>query len=126
MVKLAFGSKIKRKRKIKNDKLTAEQREYEGEFGIFIKFANWIVGHRQAVICCNDDSNEVGGLMLEGLSQIVSRAVVGTEFKPEQKRFTLNFEDDYYLVVTKNELESIDDNYSLSHLGQLIGFDSIH
>ena len=74
----------------------------------------------------NDDSNEVGGLMLEGLSQIVSRAVVGTEFNPEQKRFTLNFEDDYYLVVTKNELESIDDNYSLSHLGQLIGFDSIH
>lgn len=126
MAKLSFGSKIERKRKLKNDKLTSEQREFEGEFGVFIKFANWAVGNCETQICCNDDSNEVDGLMLEGLNQLVGRSVVNTEFSSEKNKFTLNFENGFYLMVTKNELEPIDANYSLTHLGQTIGFDSIH
>ena len=59
MAKLSFGSIIERKRKLKNDKLTPEKREFEGEFGVFIKFANWAVGNCEPQICCNDDSNEV-------------------------------------------------------------------
>jgi hypothetical protein len=126
MAKLAFGAKIKRDRKIRNEKLTDEQREFTGEFVLFIMNTFWEIGNSKEKICNNEDSNDEDGLMLSGLNQLIGKYLISIDFLNGFCEFRLNFNDGLYLKLKSDANLDIDNNYSLSYMGTTINLGLPH
>lgn len=93
MIDIQFGELLRREKPSKNNKLTDLQRNFQGEFCIFIQQANWIVKKNEKQICDNYDSNNIGGMMLKGLSELVNKRVVDSQLFEPDLSFQLSFED---------------------------------
>lgn len=111
MVSLGFGEKIPRKVRIRNPTLSEEQQMFFGEFCVFIRNSSWLVIKEEKIICSNEDSNERGGAMLEGLSKLIGASVVCGNVKNERGDFELLFDNAISLKVECTDDEV--NNYTL-------------
>lgn len=71
---LRFGKKIKKARPSNNPHLSRSVRYYDGEFSMLIWCA-WRVEKDSNIICGSMDSNESGGLMVEGIKVLHNKRV---------------------------------------------------
>ncbi|MBQ6656610.1 MAG: hypothetical protein IJM64_04940 [Ottowia sp.] len=56
-VSMKIGAKIPGERPLKNPTLTEDERNFEGEFGLFVTEASWRVEDAEAVLCTDTDEN---------------------------------------------------------------------
>lgn len=123
MVTLAFGEKVRRRKSVRNPMLTQEEREFEGEFVIFIKDSEWRLSNGDMAICTSDDSNEANGLMLSGLQGLVGRTVVAMRTINDRGGLKLDFNEGWNIQLSGVDRLAELDNYSLFYRGSLIGDD---
>ena len=114
MVSLAFGEKFRSIHKSRNNALTKEQQEYDGEFKIFIQQARWNLSVNDKVICTDQDTNETNGIMLSSLKQIVDKQVNSIQLISHTGSFKVIFANNFSLnVYCEDFVDDFDDNYSL-------------
>lgn len=118
MASLAFGQKIRRSRSIRNPTLSPDQRDFDGEFLLFIKEAHWIVRNADTVICTSNDSNEAAGLMVSGLQQLVGCPLVSASLINGRGDLNLHFENGFNLQLNCQGCGG--DAYSMHQLGQTV------
>ena len=56
-VSMKVGAKIPRERPLKNPTLTEDERNFEGEFELFVTEASWRVEDAESVLCTDTDEN---------------------------------------------------------------------
>jgi len=71
---LKFGKKIKKARPSNNPHLSRSARYYDGEFGMMV-YCAWRVEKDSNIVCGSMDSNESGGLMVEGIKVLHNKRV---------------------------------------------------
>lgn len=120
MVSLAFSEKIRRERPLRNPALSPEQREFDGEFVVFIKDSPWRIVGDNAVISTSDNSNEVNGPMLSGLQRLVGSSVISVSITNDIGGLNLVFSD--RLCIQLTGIDCVDDlvSYSLFYFGRTI------
>lgn len=108
-----FGGKKRRKGLLKNDKLSDVQKEYEGEFSLYIT-CTWRLETEHKIICGSNDPNRDGGPMLKGLKEIIDREVTSLDIITPSLDVSLNLSGGYKLKVFCDETneEEAFDNYS--------------
>lgn len=81
LVTLSFGKKMPRTTPLRNSKLSAEQRQFEGEYELYIECA-WRLESKDEVICTSTSSNEHGSIREQRLlrlpGQVVSTASISS------------------------------------------------
>lgn len=120
MVSLAFGEKIRRERPLRNPALSPEQREFDGEFVVFIKDSPWRIVGDNAIICTSDNSNEVNGPMLSGLQRLVGSSVISVSITNDIGGLNLVFSDRLCIQLTGIDCVDDLDSYSLFYFGRTI------
>lgn len=123
MVSIALGRQIPRQRPIKNPTLSALQREFDGEFKVFIQDADWRLEDRGEAICSNEDTNDADGPMLSGLNRLVGKTVVSAAPLGKGGDFELIFDENLrLLVLCASSSDASDDgaNYSLHDLEKVV------
>ncbi|WP_247313623.1 hypothetical protein [Ralstonia pseudosolanacearum] len=121
MVSLAFGEKLQRKQPLRNPKLSPEQREFDGEFVLFVKYSAWrILSENNKVICTSDDSNEAGGPMLSGLHRLIGSYVSSINVANDNGGLDLFFGDGLCIQLKCVDCINTLDSYSLLYLGRTI------
>ncbi|QDG73523.1 hypothetical protein [Janthinobacterium tructae] len=120
MVSFYFGGKIRRERPLKNSTLSLEQRQFDGEFVIFVKHSEWNVLHENEIICTSNDNNEKNGKMLYGLNILVGKSIVFARITNEYGGLNLEFSEGWFLNLIGIENNTDLDSYSLFHSGKLI------
>lgn len=119
MVSLAFGERIRRAVPIKNLTLPVEQREFTGEFVIFLKCGSWQIERGGKIVCNSNHSNKVGDVMLAGLNQLVGKIVTSVDSAVGLSDFVLNLDGGLRLGVTCAQDINVTDCYTLHHLEPL-------
>ena len=76
MVSLDFGRKQRRKTAVRNRHLTRTQREFEGEFDLFIQGCAWRLEEPRKVICSSMSDNANDGPMVAGLERLDEQKVL--------------------------------------------------
>ena len=56
-VSMKIGAKIPREQPLKNSLLTEDERNFDGEFGLFVTEASWRVEDAESVLCTSTDEN---------------------------------------------------------------------
>ena len=110
---LDFGRKLPRIKPLKNPTLTEEQRNYEGEYSLYIECA-WRLQTKKQVLCSSTSSNMTGQDMLNGLSQLIGGQVVKVAVRALGGDLTIHFDNGLILLVFAdqgNEADDID-NYT--------------
>ncbi len=121
MVSLAFGEKLQRKRPLRNPTLSPEQREFDGEFVLFVKDSAWrVLSENNKVICTSDDNNESGGPMLSGLNQLIGSYVFSINVANDTGGLDLFFSDGLCIQLEGVDCINTLDSYSLFYLGRTI------
>lgn len=118
MVTLAFGEKIRRTRPIKNPSLSEEQRQFEGEFVVFIKDAYWCLYQCGQQLCTSNESNEIDGPLLSGLRQLVGKPIISASVIDNRGAFELANDNGFCLKISCTNDRA--ENYSLHHAGQIV------
>ena len=110
-VSLKFGGKIKRHNPITNPHISEEARNFEGEYGLFVKDCAWRIEDEEKVLGCSESPNEPDGAMIKALSQLTHKKVVSVSLKYPSFDFSLLFEQGISLHAfcfsnTVDELDS--------------------
>jgi len=115
LISLAFGEKNKRPRILRNRNLTEEEREFEGEFELYVECA-WRLETEQDVLCTSTSSNGSGGLMIEALRQLVGKAINQARLMWPAADIRLDFDGGFSLLLFADQANELDNycNYTLS------------
>jgi len=108
-----FGKKINRKRPLSNIHLSEEQRNFQGEYDLFVE-CSWRIDSQESVVCGSKDANESYGTMVSGLNRIVGQRIVAVNANLPAYDLELRFDNDLILKIFCDETnESEDcDNYT--------------
>ena len=98
-ISFKIGAKVKRETPIQNSKLTEEERNYQGEFRLFIECCRWRLRRKFKVICDSSDDNREGKRMLKGLKKIVGKTIRYIRFRNGKKDLKILFDDDYVFAT---------------------------
>ena len=111
---LHFGSKVPRARPLSNQRLSRDERSYEGEFDLFIECA-WRLEQAGAVVCGSTDSNRNNGPMVEGLRLLPNRSIMAVSVADSVPDLVLRVDGGVVLHVfcDQTNTETPYDNYSL-------------
>lgn len=123
MVSIAVGRQILRQRPIRNPTLSALQREFDGEFKVFIQDADWRLEDRGEAICSSKDTNDADGPMLSGLNRLVGKTVLSAAPLGKDGDFELMFDENLrLLVLCASTADASGDgaNYSLHDLEKVV------
>jgi hypothetical protein len=114
VVALDFGEKLKRTRSLKNPHLTQEQRENDAEISLLVR-CTWRLDAPERVVCGAWDSNEIDGLMLAGLQEVVGKNVCAATVGAPAWDLALQFDNGLCFKAFCDRLseEEAEDNYVL-------------
>lgn len=113
MVILQFGEKILLDRPVRNDKLSELNRNFTGEYRVFIEHAEWEIFESKESICDSTEDNTFGGAMLAGLQKLCGKPVLDARVALKSANFSLYFPGDLCLAVYCNDLDVKGPCYSL-------------
>ncbi|MDR2874481.1 MAG: hypothetical protein LBV44_00930 [Methylobacillus sp.] len=116
-VSMHFGKKIPMSRPLKNTKLTEEERNFEGEFGLFIQMCSWRLEDGESVICSCHSPNDEGEEMLFGLKFIIGKKLLSAKVKNVGKDLDLLFEKNIKLLIFSTQMQNGYHDYSVFHTG---------
>lgn len=114
IVDIQLGGRVRLHKRLRNSKLTDEQREFEPEFSIFIECV-WRLDSESTIICGAWDDNREGGEMIVGLRQIVGSVISSVQLSIPAFDVLVGFSNGLTLKVfcDRINLTDADDNYSL-------------
>ena len=95
----AFRRKIRKEKPSRNDKLSELERNFRGEYSIFVQNAQWEVFRINDSIADCTDNNFPNGRMFAGLNLLIDNVVVSSEVTQNSENFIINFLRDLSLVV---------------------------
>ena len=98
-VLLGFGAKIPWDKPVKNPCLTEDERNFSGEFSLFIQQASWRVEDAAAVICAWEDDNAEGAAMKRGLERLRGQKVASVALSFPGFDIDMRFENGVRLAV---------------------------
>lgn len=112
MVNMYFGDKKKRSLPIDNPHLTEDERNYEGEYGLFIQFAPWRILHNSQLFLCWNLPEEV---ISEKIKAISGCAIRDCKICPITQDLELYFSNQYILSIFCDQIGTNDPygNYTL-------------
>jgi len=114
MFSLDFGAQVKRDIVIGNDKLRKDQREFVGEYCLFVQMTGWRLYHGSECICHCNDSNKNDGQMVLGLRQLEGKKMLRFKFGNSPAELMIAFSENYRLFLSDWEgVEPDDDAYTL-------------
>ena len=101
---------------MKNPFLTEEERLFDGEFWMYIQGADWKVDKNGRSICSSSNSNELEGVLVLGLKQLVGEAI--EDFRLDELSYDLVIEmsGGIRLLVSPGRSTDFDD-YSIGGQG---------
>lgn len=118
MMSLAFGEKFRRERPLRNPTLSPEQRDFMGEFVIFVKESPWrVVNENNDTICDSGDDNAAGGPMLTGLQRLIGGSVVSINIANDAGGLNLLFSDGLCIQLKGVDCGDNSDSYTLLYSG---------
>lgn len=120
MASLAFGEKIRRSRPLRNPTLSSDQREFDGEFIVFVKGSEWSIFCEEEPICNSNDSNEINGPMLKGLQLLIGKEVIETDIINSMGGLDLFFSNGLRLQLSGIVPAGDFDSYSLFYQGHVV------
>jgi hypothetical protein len=112
-ISLAFGEKVPKKRPLKNRSLTDEERNFNGEFSLYIT-CTWRIDSELEVACGCREDNSAKGPMLRGLQKLVNQRVISVCLSPPALDLSLTFENNLSLRIfcDQTSLDEDHDNYT--------------
>lgn len=114
MFSLDFGARLKRGVPIDNDKLRKDQREFVGEYWLFVRMSGWRLYHGTECICHCNDSNKNDGPMVLGLRQLEGKQMLDFKFSNSPAELMITFSEDYRLFLSDWEgTKPYNDAYTL-------------
>jgi hypothetical protein len=113
-VVLDIGRKIRRKRPLRNPRISEEERLYEGEFNLYIT-CSWRLGWKEKVLCGGEDDNSNEGPMQHGLQYLLGRRVTSVNLERPGLDLELRLENDLSLRIFCDEfgIEEHSPHYTL-------------
>jgi hypothetical protein len=97
---LDFGARLKRDIAIGNETLRENQREFTGEYRLFVQMAAWRLYRGSDCICHCNDLNVIDGPMVLGLRQLEQQKVLNFRFGESSPELTIDFSDEYRLFLS--------------------------
>lgn len=121
LITLAFGLKQHRIKSLKNQHLTNEQRNFEGEFELYVECA-WRLETTTSVICTSTSSNRRGDAMMNGIEKIVGKTVAEVRLTYPAADIKIDFDSGLSLVVFADQANEVDQycNYAISTNSEII------
>lgn len=120
---LDFGEKVKRKTPLKNQSRPETERNFKGEFSLFIQ-CSWRIESKSEVVVNGRDENggryKVGGPTLKALGLLRGERVKSVAVEPSRFDVALEFENGLTLRVLADNVGKPNDNnenYTLFHEG---------
>lgn len=113
-VSFDIGRKVRRKKPLRNPRISEEERLYQGEFDLYVT-CSWRLDWKGEVLCGGEDDNSKDGPMQHGLRYLLDQRVISAELEPPGLDLLLAFEDDLVLRIFCDELGGEEDagNYAL-------------
>ncbi|MFN7134335.1 MAG: hypothetical protein ACK4N5_19810 [Myxococcales bacterium] len=113
MASLDFGRRVPRATPVRNRHLTRAQRQYEGEFDLFIEACAWRLQRERSIVCTSMSDNANDGPLVLGLEELLDRKVVSVSVEYPGYDLTLAFEESLTLLLFCDAAPEDDsDNYS--------------
>jgi hypothetical protein len=121
LVSIAFGEKVKRKRRLRNQSLTDEERNFEGEFELYVQCA-WRLQTEEEVICSSTSSNHRGGARETNLRSLIGSTVSSATVTRPAADLEIVFAGKMRLLVFADQANEVDeiDNFVLYAQTQII------
>lgn len=114
---LSLGQKIRRTEPVPNPHLPVLQREFEGEYAVFVQPCPWRIQTADAVIGTSLDRNESADDRLsQTLHMLVGGQVVAAEVVPPAWDLVLTFDNGLQLVVFPNTTPHDADYYRSDYI----------
>lgn len=122
MFTLDFGDKVNKKIVVSNDKLREDQRNFRGEYTLFVRSAGWRLYHDKKCLCHCNDSNANDGPMVMGLRRLEGKKLLHYECGTLPAELALTFAEGYQLVLGDWEgVKPEDPAYALFGDGLCVG-----
>jgi hypothetical protein len=96
---LDFGARVKRDIFTGNDMLRKEQREFIGEYCLFVNMSGWRLFQGSECLCHCNDSNANDGPMVLGLSQLEGKKMLRYKFRNSPAELMIAFSENYLLFL---------------------------
>ena len=112
---LDLGQDVPRKRPVTNRKLSDRQRQFEGEFRVFIQCA-WRLERGTALVCGSGDDPDPSGPMVTTMEQVENSVVEHAEIHSAAHDLTLRFFEGWVLRVFCDQInvDQHEMNYSIT------------
>lgn len=104
---LCLGGRRRRPEPLRNPTVTDEEREFDGEFALYVT-CSWRLQSKEAVITSSLD-DPADGHKLPGLVRLLGARVCGVTIEPPGMTITLSFSNDLQLVVFPVSSPHVDD-----------------
>jgi hypothetical protein len=101
---------------MKNPFLTEEERLFDGELWMYIQGADWKVDKNGQSICSSGNSNELEGVLVLGLKQLVGEAIEGFLLDECSHDLMIEMSGGIRLLFSPSRSTDLDD-YSVSGQG---------
>lgn len=98
IVSLRFGGRTRRKNPLPNPFLSPEVRDYEADYSLLVHCV-WRLDARDRIVCGAWDSNEVGGPMSIGLTEVANHDVRRVTTDAPSMDLALELDNDLTLKV---------------------------
>jgi hypothetical protein len=121
LITLAFGLKQRRMKILKNQYLTNEQQNFDGEFELYVECA-WRLETMTSVICTSTSSNRRGDTMMKEIDQLVGQTVVEVGLTYPAADIKIDFDSGLSLVIFADQANEVDEycNYVVSTDSRII------
>jgi hypothetical protein len=115
LVSTAFGKKLLRKLPLRNASLSDEQRNFEGEFELYVECA-WRLESKEEVLCTSTSSNHRGGLRDKSLRNLIGRTVTDAVCTYPGGDLAITFDDSLALRIFVDQANEVDEfcNYTFA------------
>lgn len=121
MFALDFGKRLKRKVPVGNDMLREEQRNFRGEYRLFVQCSGWKLFLEKKCLCHCNDSNANDSPMVAGLRQLEGQTVLRSKTGNTPAELMVAFSGGYKLFLADWEgVEPDSTAYTASGEGEFI------
>ena len=111
---LQIGNKIPRKEPLTNPHLSKEIQNNNSEFSLMV-YSSWELLQNDDLICCESDSNENDGPMVNGLKKLINEKITNIQLSDHYHEMTISFTSNFTLEIfcDGNEYGEDYDNYTI-------------
>lgn len=114
VIGIDIGEKIVRKKPLKNEYLSKDQKAYQGEYDLFVE-CSWRIDSTEEVICGSKDAIDNLDAMVKGLNRLVGQKIVSVEASIPAYDLEICFDNDLKLKIFCDETNESEgnDNYTI-------------